>query len=64
MFGRLPRFTSASEAYLLGEAHLEEAVGFVQDQRLQVLQTHRLGVAQVVDEPPLHGGASAVSARA
>lgn len=43
----------APAAYLLSKAHLQQAVGLIQDQSLQVLQAHRLRVPQVVDEAPL-----------
>lgn len=39
--------------HLLGKAHLQEAVRFVQHQRGEVLQVEGLAVAQVVDQPPL-----------
>ena len=42
---------------LLGKAHLQQAVGLVQHERLQVLQAHRLRVAQVIDQAPLRPSA-------
>ena len=43
----------APAAHLLSKAHLQQAVSFIQHQSLQVLQAHRLGVPQVVNEAPL-----------
>ena len=40
-------------AHLLGEAHLQQAVCLVEHKRLQVLEPHRLAVAQVVNQAPL-----------
>ena len=41
-------------ANLLSKTHLQQAVSLVQHKRLQVLKPHRLGVPQMVDQPPLH----------
>ena len=48
--------TREHDADLLREAHFQEAVSLVQDQRLQVLQPHRLRVPQVVNDAALKHG--------
>ncbi len=43
----------AQEADLFSEAHLQQPVSLVKHQGLQVLQSHRLCVAQVINQPSL-----------
>ena len=52
-FGCFGGMEGAPAAYLLSKSHLQQAVGLIQHQGLQVLQAHRLGVSQVVNEAPL-----------
>ncbi len=49
--------------YLILKTHLKQPVRLVKDERLQVLEAHRVRVAQVVDDPPLQTVAGSAAER-